>query len=145
MTFDEESFQRTVRNNWVYHSPCEQVHWTSSREEDGTWRIRTAPVFQEIYGGEDDGMRVWAGFEFHIHGFSHEPGVEVLDYGAMSMSADQEPIPFVGIIGRYFGEPFNLRIGLEPLPDSRPQEVVDTVRQVIRPINDTDDDAQADE
>ncbi len=143
MTFDGEAFQQAVRNNWRYHSPCEQVHWMSSREGDGTWRIETAPVFQEIYGGEDDGMRVWSGFEFHLQGFSMEPGVEVHDYGAMSRSADQEPIPFVGISGRYFGEPFNLRIGLEPLPDSRPQEVVDTVQQVIRPINDDDDDAQA--
>ncbi len=145
MTFDEEAFQQAVHNNWLYHSPCEQVHWASSREGDDTWRIETAPVFQEIFGGEDDGKRVWSGFEFHIHGFFQEPGVEVLDFGAMSISADHEPIPFIGISGRYFGKPFILRIGLEPLPDSRPQEVVDTVRQVIRPINDADDDTQATE
>lgn len=145
MTFDEESFQQAVRKNWQYHSPCEQLCWRSRLDDDGTQRIDVTPVFQEIYGGEDDGKRVWSGFEFHTHGFSTEPGMEFLDFGAMSMSADQEPIPFIGISGRYFGESFNLRIGLEPLPDSRPQEVVDTVRQVIRPINDADDDAQADE
>lgn len=145
MAFDEEAFRETVTSNWHYHAPAEQVHWMSSREEDCTWRVETAPVFQEIFGGEDDGMRVWSGFEFHLQGFSHEPGVEVLDYGAMSRSADHEPIPFIGISGRYFGESFSLRIGLEPLPDSEPQEVVDTVRQVIRPINDGADDAQASE
>ncbi len=145
MPFDEEAFRESVTSNWHYHAPAEQVHWMSSRDEDGIWKIETAPVFQEIFGGEDDGKRVWSGFEFHIHGFFQEPGVEVLDYGAMSMSADYEPIPFIGIVGRYFGEPFNLRIGLEPLPDSTPQEVVDTVLQVIRPINEADDDTQASE
>ena len=33
--------------------------------ENGLWLFRAAPVFQEIFGGKDDGKTVWTGFEFH--------------------------------------------------------------------------------
>ncbi len=39
-----------------------------------------------------------------------------------------------------FGEPFVLRVGLEPLPNSEVREIVDVVRQVVRPVTDEEDE-----
>jgi len=99
---------------------------------------------QECWGGEDDGKRVWSGFDFHQSGFFHEPGVEISDFGVSSRCEHDAPVPFLGINGKYFGEPFVLRVGLEPLPGAEVREQVDTARQVVRPI-DTTDGAEAPE
>lgn len=140
LPFDEEMFQEVVRSHWNYHALSEQVTWRSMLDEEGIWRCEITPVFQEIFGGEDDGKRIWSGFDFHQFGFVHEPGVEILDHGVASRCEDDTPIPFVGIKGKYFGEPFVLKIGLEPLPGSESREVVDVVRQVVRPVEDTEAD-----
>ena len=131
LPFDEDAFQEVVRIQWNYHALSEQVCWRSMLDEEGIWRCEITAVMQEIYSGEDDGKRVWSGYDFHLSGFFHEPGVEVLDFGAASR-CDDAPIPFVGIKGRYFGEPFVLKIGLEPLPNSDIREIVDTVQKVVR-------------
>lgn len=146
LPFDQDAFQKVVRIQWNYHALSEQVCWSSHLDEEGIWRCEITAVMQEIYSGEDDGKRVWSGFDFHLSGFFHEPGVEVLDFGAASRCNDDAPIPFVGIKGRYFGEPFVLKIGLEPLPDADIREFVDTVRKVVRPITTAEDaEAEADE
>lgn len=134
LPFDQDAFQEVVRMHWHYNALSEQVTWRSMLDEEGIWRCEITAVMQEIYSGEDDGKRVWSGFDFHLSGFFHAPGVEVLDFGAASRCNDDAPIPFVGIKGRYFGEPFVLKIGLEPLPDANISEVVDTVRKVVRKV-----------
>lgn len=140
MPFDEDAFQEAVRSNWNYHSPCDQVEWRCDLLDDGTWEITVSPVFQQIWAGVDDGKKVWAGFDFHAFGFSQEPGVEVLDFGAMSFCLDHNPTPFIGLKGRYFGQHFVLHIHLEPLPESAIREVLDTVTKQVRPVEDTEAD-----
>jgi len=140
LPFDEDAFQEAVRFNWNYHAPCEQVDWRCGEQDDGTWQITVAPVFQQVWAGEDDGRTVWAGFDFHGFGFAQEPGVEVLDFGAMSFCLDHNPTPFIGFKGRYFGQPFILRIHLQPTEASPIREVLDTVTKRVRPI-----DAETDE
>ena len=140
MPFDEGAFQEAVRSHWNYHALSEQVCWKAEQNEKGVWQCEITPVMQDIFGGEDDGKRVWSGFEFHLSGFSHEPGVELLDYGAASRCDDDTPIPFLGIEGRYYGESFVLRVGLEPLPNAEVREIVDVVRQVVRPVTDEEDE-----
>ena len=131
-----------VRRNWHYHAPSETVSWNSTQDEDGTRIFEVTPVLQEIWGGEDDGKRVWAGFDFDIHGFSHECGVEFLDFGAASRCQADVPIPYIGIKGRYFSEPFFLKVGLEPAPDSEIREIVDALRGMLRPFNERDEPDQ---
>ena len=141
LPFDEQAFQEAVRSHWNYHALSEQVCWKAELDEKGVWQCEITPVMQEIFAiGEDDGKRVWSGFEFHLSGFSHEPGVELLDCGAASRCDDDTPIPFLEIEGKYFGEPFVLRVGLEPLPNSEAKEIVDVVRQVVRPVTEKDDE-----
>lgn len=140
LPFDEQAFHEAVRSHWNYHALSEQVCWKAEQDEKGVWQCEITPVMQEILGGEDDGKRVWSGFDFHLSGFGHEPGVELLDYGAASRCDDDTPIPFLGIEGKYFGESFLLRVGLEPLPNSEAREIVDVVRQVVRPVTDEEDE-----
>lgn len=140
LPFDEDAFHEAVRGHWNYHALSEQVCWKAEQDEKGVWQCEITPVMQDIFGGEDDGKKVWSGFEFHLFGFSHEPGVELLDYGAASRCDDDTPIPFLGIEGKYFGESFVLRVGLEPLPNSEVREIVDVVRQVVRPVTDEEDE-----
>ena len=135
LPFDESAFQETVRKHWRYYSPCEQVHWTSAQQEhDGSWLIATAPVFQEIYGGEEDGKRVWSGFEVDLFALSKDAGVEFKDFVAFSRSEGHCPVPFVRIKGEYFSQPFVLLIHLEPLPHSATKELLDVMRQEVRAI-----------
>jgi hypothetical protein len=135
MPFDEDAFQEAVRSNWNYHAPGEQVEWRCDLLDNGTWEITVSPVLQQVWAGEDDGTKVWAGFDFHGFGFSQEPGVEVLDFGAMSFCLDHNPTPFIGLKGRYFGQHFVLHVHLQPLEESAIREVLDTVRKVVRPID----------
>lgn len=139
LPFDVAAFQEVVRLRWDYHTPCEQVHWTSEQQEDGTWHISASPVIQEIWGGAEDGKRVWSAFVVSLWGISQEAGVEFTNFYAISQRVDHSPTPFVEVTGEYFGEPFSLRVYLEPLPNSETRELVDTVRQEVRAIEITED------
>jgi len=46
---------------------------------------------------------------------------------------------FVGVKGQYYGNPFVLRIYLEPLPDTEIREVRDVLRNEVRAIKEEDD------
>ncbi len=58
---------------------------------------------------------------------------------AMSQCEPHALTPYIEVTGRYFSQPFRLRIHLQPLPDSEIKEVFDTVRGVARPIKDGQD------
>ena len=133
---DEEAFQRTVRSQWNYHSPCDQVAWQSELLENGTCRFDIAPVYQELWGGENDGKRVWTALDYDLAGLSREPGIEFDGFGGASKWEGHTKTAFLGISGNYFGEPFVLRIHLEPFPGSPTREVVDVLRHEIRAIED---------
>ena len=140
LPFDVTAFQEVVRLRWSYHSPCEQVHWTSEQHEDGRWHITASPVYQEMWGGEDDGKRVWSGFDFELFGLSQESGMEFTNFGGMSRGAIYRPIPFLGVTGEYFGQPFVLHIHLEPIPHSGVKELLDMVLLEVRAIENRDNE-----
>lgn len=132
--FDETVFQQVVRRHWNYHAICNQVSWTTDQEDNGRLRFDVSPIFQEVLGGEDDGKRVWTGFEFDLYGFSLEPGIEFRDGGVLSQCIEHADAPLLGITGDYFGQPFVLRIHLEPVAGSEAREIVDTIRNEVRAI-----------
>ena len=78
--------------------------------------------------------RVWSGFEFDLYGFSLEPGIEFRDVGVMSQTTEYADAPLLGITGNYFGQAFVLRIHLEPVAGSETREIVDTLRNEVRPF-----------
>jgi len=140
LPFDESMFRQAVRDNWHFQTPSHQVFWQSELQEDGTWCLDLAPVFQELLGGAHDGKIVWPGFQFDLSGFGSEPGVELKSYGAQNGTHDGVFIPLIGMSGEYFGQPFFLRIFFEPRPDSQIREGVDVHREKVRPVNEEETD-----
>jgi hypothetical protein len=122
-----------IHANWQYHAPCNhidvQAFWD---EEYGAWRVRAAPVFQEVLGGEDDGKKVWAGFVFEMGQFSRSPGVRVQEQAVASYCNECTPFPKLMAKGKFEGHPFLLHVYLEPIADSDTVEVIDTITKEIR-------------
>ena len=104
--FDLDGFRQAIENHWQHHGNCRHLNWLMFRRDDGVQQIEVAPIFQEVYGGEDDGKLVWTGFEFNLTDFLAEPGIEVEDFGACSSCVDCNPRPILAIRGTYEGEPF---------------------------------------
>ncbi len=133
--FDIESFRSVVLSHWKYLSRSNISNWAIHKRDDNVWQIGAAPVFQECYGGTDDGKRVWSAFEFDIMDFLAEPELVVEECGAMSFEEATNTRPFVGFVGSYKGQPFVFQLNLEPIPNTEPLEIVDTIQDVVRPYN----------
>jgi hypothetical protein len=83
---------------------------------------------------KDDGMKVWTGFEFDLSGFFGEPGVFALGFGAVSYCVDCNATPIIAVRGRFQGVPFVMKLHLEPVPESEPVEIIDTIKNETRAI-----------
>ena len=133
--FDIESFRGAVISHWTYLSKGYVSNWAIHKRDDSVWQIGAAPVFQEVYGGEGDGKRVWSAFEFDIAGLLVEPDIEVDECGAMSFEEATNTQPFIAFVGSYKGQRFVFKLNLEPIPDTEPSEILDTIQDVVRPFN----------
>jgi hypothetical protein len=135
--FDIESFRSAVISRWTYLSKGNISNWAVHKRDDDVWQIGAAPVFQEVYGGEDDGKRVWSAYEFDILAFLAEPELIVKECGAMSFQESTNTRPFVGFVGSYKGQPFVFQLNLEPIPgtETEPHEILDTIQDIVRPFN----------
>ncbi len=132
-TFEISDFKQAVERHWRYHAPSRTLQWKVTDTEDG-WQIEVAPTFQEIVGGEQDGMKVWARFQFDVSAFLAERGVLVESVLAASYCVECAETPHFIIRGTYLGESFRLKLHLEPIPNTEPMEVIDTIRQQLRDI-----------
>jgi hypothetical protein len=132
-TFDIAEFKQAVERHWRYHAPCETLLWNVQEADDG-WQIEVAPAFQEVVGGEQDGMKVWAGFRFDVSAFLAERGVLVETVLAASYCVECAETPHFLITGSYFGESFRLKLHLEPIPNSEPMEIIDMLKHRVRNI-----------
>jgi hypothetical protein len=137
MTFIEkrppwfDRFTRLIERSWAHHGPCRNLHVSSALDTDiGEWLIVAAPVFQEVLGGEDDGMMVWTGFVFHTEKLLRAMAVESIS--AASVCQECSPTPAIVIRGRYRGHRVRLKILLEPSPESPVVEVIDTLTCQVR-------------
>jgi len=133
--FPEDDLRRAIQRHWTQHAPCNSISVeVTYRQDRADWHVLIAPAFQEVVGGAQDGTLIWAGFDIDITGLLDEPEFEVDAMGMASYCIQHNPTPFVGFKGRFKGRPFFLRISLEPIPDSKPLEIVDTVRNQVRPV-----------
>ena len=132
--FDEIGFKDAVERHWTYHRTCRHRMWSSERIEDGTIKLSSAPIFQEILGGDQDGLHVWSGFEMNLTELLSQESIEVTEVGFRSYCIDCTPNPFVGIKGKYKGCPFILMIHLQPIADTEPVEIIDTINNQTRAI-----------
>ena len=132
--FDIAGLRQAVQNHWQHHGDCRHLNWSVFQRDDEVWQIEVAPIFQEVYGSEDDGKKVWTGFEFSLKDFLNEPGVDVEDFGAASFCIDCNPTPIIAVRGRYQGVPFVMKLHLEPVPNTDPVEIIDKIRNEVRAI-----------
>ena len=131
--FDIAELRQAVEHHWQHHGKCNHLNWSIFERDDGVWQIEVAPIFQEVFGGEDDGKKVWTGFEFSLSEFLAEPGVDVEDFGAASYCIDCNETPIIAVRGRYLGVPFVMKLHLEPVP-SDPVEIIDKIKNEVRKI-----------
>lgn len=133
--FEIESFRDVVRSHWVYHGLCNMMNWSVFLREDEVTQIEVCPTFQIVYGGPDDGKKVWTPFQFQVLDFLNEADVdEVQECGVMTYSLQDGHGPFIGIVGSYRGKQFALRIHLEPDPATEPLELIDRIKNEVRAI-----------
>lgn len=122
-----------IQENWQHHVPClhinMQAFWNAEHQ---AWQVKAAPVFQEVRGGESDGMKVWSGFLFDLGDFGRSPGVWIQEQAVASSCNHCTAYPKLLVKGRFEGHPFILHILLEPPADTEVVEVVDTLRQEVR-------------
>ncbi len=134
--FEIESFRDMIRPHWVYHGPCNMMNWAVFARDDEVTQIEVCPTFQIVYGGPDDGKKVWTPFQFQVLDFLNEADLdEVQECGVMTYSLQDGHGPFIGIVGSYRGKPFVLRIHLEPDPTTEPLELIDRIRNEVRAIS----------
>ncbi len=128
-----EDFKRAVSRHWKHHAPCQHLNWLVKEGDEGLL-IEVAPPFQEVVGGDQDGSKVWAGFRFDLSAFLAEWGLLVENVVAASYCVECTDTPYIGIKGTYYAKAFDLRIRLEPIPDSAPVEIIDILKHQVRAI-----------
>ena len=126
-------FKQAVERHWQHHAMCQHLLWKVEQGNDGE-QIEVAPVFQEVVGGEQDGMTVWSGFRFDFSSFLAERGVLVDGLLASSYCQGCSDTPYLLVSGSYFGRAFSLRLHLEPIPGTAPVEIIDTLKNETRAI-----------
>jgi hypothetical protein len=124
-----------IHNCWQYHAPCSHINmqaWWDDQLETPCWQIKAAPVYQEVYGGDEDGKRVWAGFIFDVMDFSRAPGVWVQEQAVASYCQECTAYPKMMLRGKFQGHLFFLHVYLEPIEETETIEIIDTIKQEIR-------------
>ena len=97
-------------------------------------QFEAAPVFQEVLGGDQDGLRVWSAYSMRLSDLFSEPGIEITEFGFRTYCVECNKTHFVGVRGKYKGQPFVLMIHLEPIPGSQTVEVIDSIMNETRAI-----------
>jgi hypothetical protein len=122
-----------VRQSWNYHGPCLHINF-SARNRGGYWEVFAAPIFQEVYGGSDDGKKVWTGFVFEASDFLNVPDLSVENVTVASYCNQCSPFPTLTIKGQFQDHPVVVNVVLEPMVDSETVELLDTLSHEIRDV-----------
>jgi len=129
-----------IHKHWQYHAPCVHINIQAFFDHDNkAWQVKAAPVYQEVYGGDDDGKKVWAGFVFDVGDFSRETGVWVQEYAISSYCQECTQHPKLIARGKFQGHQFFLHVFLEPVAETEAVEMIDTIQQQIREMPDKED------
>ena len=135
-----ENFFHLIHKHWEYHAPCEHINIKASLDRNSKcWLIQAAPVYQEVYGGDEDGKKVWSGFLFDVGDFSKEIGVWVQEYAIASYCQECTDHPKIMIKGKFQGHQFYLNVFLEPVAETEPVEIIDTIEKQIREVPQKED------
>ena len=138
LPFNEPDFHELVQSNWQYTQPGNRTYWRCTNAA-GAWKAVIAPVFQEVYGGPDDGTVTWAEAEYLLSLFGEERGIEITDARVFSQGG-KERLPVIKVSGMFFGVLFELEIYLQPISGSSVCELVDLHKKRLKGIGNEEPD-----
>ena len=134
-----------LEEGWQHHGLSEHISIISTFDDDSSeWRLIAAPVFQEIFGGSEDGRKVWTPFVFDatdlvVPGLFTVPGLKIEKMAVLTRCPECQHGPRLVLHGTCDGEKLSLHVLLEPVVGSEPVEVIDTIHEVIRERTQTDE------
>ena len=129
---------QAITDGWQHHGPCSRISLTSAFDEERRlWRLFAAPVHQEVFGGEEDGRKVWTPFTFDFTdlvrgGLFAVPGLVIERMAVASHNQSEYGCPMLVLKGNCDGEKLVLHVWLDPIPGSKAAEVIDTIHEIIR-------------
>ena len=132
--FNAAAFKSLVEKHWTYHRICHHLNWRMERVGEKLMQFEAAPVYQDVLGGAGDGMRVWSAYSMRLSEFLADPDIDVIEFSYQSYCVECAPTALFGVRGRYKGQEFLLKLHLEPIPNSEPVEVIDTLKNETRAI-----------
>lgn len=122
---------KAIDHCWHNHGPCAHIHFRYSKKP-GYWHVIAAPVWQEMYGGKNDGSIVWTGFVFEVSDFLRLPGVFIEKFAVATKCGGCSQYPKYMAKGKYRGHPVLIEIYLEPIEGSDTVEIIDTLKKQVR-------------
>lgn len=135
----------TVFSCWSYHTPCKCINFQAWKDDElNVWQIKAAPVFQELYGGEDDGKKIWSGFLFDMGNFSKQPGVWIQEQAITSVCAECSNYPKLIAKGRFENHEIMLEVFLEPIVETEVKEIINTITNEIQENINSDNEEEDD-
>jgi hypothetical protein len=111
---------------WECHSPSLYIglRYRKPQDSEDCWEIWAYPAVQEMLGGENDGQRVFSGFNFNLL-----PLIESIEAETVSLSTRVEgQPPEISYEGTFRGKPVWLHVCLEPPDDADATEVLDVTQ-----------------
>ena len=138
LPFNAARFQEMVESKWHYMKPGNRTHWRCTNVA-GLWKAVIAPVFQEVYGGPDDGTVTWAKAEYALSFFDAEHGIEITVARVISQGG-KEPLPVIEVSGSCFSVLFELDIYLQPISGTSVRELVDLHKKRLKGIGNEEPD-----
>ena len=129
---------QAITDGWQHNGPCARIRLTSAFDNDScVWRFFASPVHQEVFGGEEDGRKVWTPFTFDftdlvLGGLFAVPGLVIERMNVASHDQSEYGCPTLVLKGSCDGDKLVLIVSLDPVPGSEAVEVIDTIREIIR-------------
>lgn len=118
-----DSLMDAIAGCWEWHALGLRIgiRFHEPHDSHDSWEVWAFPAVQEIVGGQDDGKRSWAVFNFDVSHF-----LERFEARHLSVHAATPDYPSELVLGgRFGGAEALLHICLEPPPDAEPTELVD--------------------
>lgn len=131
----EDRLKKAVERCWKHHGPALSIGWFQTKDLFGTDIYFAYPVYQEVVGGRDDGLKVWTGFRFILSELLKDESLTVKNIEVASHCNHCNPHPLLDIVGVFEDHEFNLIVLLEPKRNTEAVELLDVAANCVRPMN----------
>lgn len=128
-----KKLKNLISKHWDHHGPSNSINFSVDYDdEQKRWIFSASPVFQEVFGGEDDGKKIWSPFLFFSGKFMQANHLDILDMAFSSSCPQCSPMPKLMFLAKYYGHPLIIQILSEPAAETDVVEILDTVKRETR-------------